>query len=315
MDKKLIVVAIGGNSLITDSKNISVKSQYDTARESIKPIVKLIKDGHNVVITHGNGPQVGFILRRAEYAKSILHPVPLDSCVADTQGSIGYQIQMAIYNELAKEGIKRDVATVVTQVEVSKKDPAFENPSKPIGSFMTKEEAEKQAKKEGWIVTEDANRGYRRVVPSPKPYGIVEYNVIKSLINSNIITVAVGGGGVPVIKDDKGELIGCEAVIDKDLATCLLAKQLNADMFVVSTAVPKACINFGKPDQKELDVLTLSEAEKYIGENQFGKGSMLPKVQAMVDFVKSTKHIGIITDPKHIAEAVYSDKVGTRFVI
>ena len=314
MDSKLIVVAIGGNSLITDKKNVTVKSQYETARGSIKPIVQLIKDGHKVVITHGNGPQVGFILRRAEYAKSILHTVPLDSCVADTQGSIGYQLQMAIYNELKKLGIHRDVVTVVTQVEVDPSDPAFENPTKPIGSFMTKQEAEKQAKKEGWAISEDANRGYRRVVPSPKPKKILESTAIKTLINADIVTIAVGGGGIPIVSKDKTEIEGSEAVIDKDLATCLLAKELKADYFIISTEVSKVCVNFGKPQQKELDVLSIEDAKKNIADNQFAAGSMLPKVEAMMDFVQTTGNVGIITDPKHIYDAVYKDGVGTKFI-
>lgn len=312
MDKKTIVVAIGGNALITDTKNVTVKSQYETARGAIKPIVKLIKDGHNVIITHGNGPQVGFILRRAEYARSILHSVPLDSCVADTQGAIGYQIQMAIQNELKIAGVNRPVATVVTQVEVDKDDPAFKNPTKPIGSFMSKEEAENQKRKEGWSIMEDANRGYRRVVASPKPKKIVELDAIKAMINAGVVTIAVGGGGIPVVKAANGDITGSEAVIDKDLATELLAKELNADVLLISTGVKKVCIDYGKPSQSEIDTMTTLQARKYISENQFAKGSMLPKVEAIIDFVDNTGKLGIITDPQNVYDAIYSDKYGTR---
>lgn len=312
MDKKTIVVAIGGNALITDTSNVTVKSQYETARGAIKPIVKLIKDGHNVVITHGNGPQVGFILRRAEFAKSILHTVPLDSCVADTQGAIGYQLQMAIQNELKAIGVNRSVATVVTQVEVDKDDPAFKNPTKPIGSFMSKEEAQAQAKKEGWSIMEDANRGYRRVVASPKPKKIVELDAIKAMINAGVVTVAVGGGGIPVVREKSGDIVPSEAVIDKDLATELLAKELNADVLLISTGVEKVCINYGKPNQSQINSMSTIEAKNFIKENQFAKGSMLPKVEAVIDFVDSTGKLGIITDPKNVYDAVYKEGVGTR---
>lgn len=314
MDSKLIVIAIGGNSLIEDPKNVSVTAQYEAARKTAAHIAKLVAAGHRVVIAHGNGPQVGFILLRAEFSRSILHTVPLDSCVADTQGAIGYQLQMALHNEFAKLGLKPNVATVVTQVEVSDDDPSFGKPSKPIGSFMTKEDADYHTAHDGWNCVEDAGRGYRRVVASPKPKAIVEIDTIKSLLDNKIIVIAGGGGGIPVVRDEHGMLSGREAVIDKDLAAALMAKQLNADLFVISTAVEKVCLNYGKPNQKSLDTITTDEAQTYIAEGHFAPGSMLPKVQAIVDFVRSTGNMGLITDPANIYGALYEGK-GTKIVL
>ena len=228
MDSKLIVIAIGGNSLIEDSKHVTVSAQYEAAAKTAHHIARLVKEGHRVVIAHGNGPQVGYILLRAEYARKILHTVPLDSCVADTQGAIGYQLQRALDNEFAALGIKQNVATVVTQVEVDPKDKSFENPTKPIGSFMSQEEAMGHKEKDGWSIMEDAGRGYRRVVASPKPKKIVELDTIKTLLDNNIIVIAAGGGGIPVVRAEDGTLSGKEAVIDKDLAAAILAKDLKA---------------------------------------------------------------------------------------
>jgi carbamate kinase len=273
----------------------------------------LVKAGHRVVIAHGNGPQVGFILLRSEFSRSILHTVPLDSCVADTQGSIGYQLQMALKNEFNRIQMNPQVATVVTQVEVSDDDPSFQKPTKPIGSFMSKEDAQYHMEKDGWICTEDAGRGYRRVVASPKPKAIVEIDTIRTMLENRIIVIAGGGGGIPVVRDEDGYLSGREAVIDKDLAAALMAKELKADLFVISTAVEKVCLNFGKPNQKTLDTITTKEADQYISEGHFAPGSMLPKVQAIVDFVRSTGNEGLITDPEHLYGALYEGK-GTRIV-
>ncbi len=311
MDSKLIVIAIGGNSLIEDSKNVTVESQYEAARKTAANIAKLVKEGHRVVIAHGNGPQVGFILLRGEYSKSILHTVPLDSCVADTQGSIGYQLQMALNNEFKKLKISKDVATVVTQVKVDDNDPSFKKPTKPIGSFMTKEEADERVKKDGWSVVEDAGRGYRRVVASPKPKAIVEINTIDTLVNNQNIVIAAGGGGIPVVEDKNGMLSGKEAVIDKDLASALMAKHLKADIFVISTAVEKVCLNYNTPEQKDLDTISVKEAKKYCDEGHFAPGSMLPKIQAMIDFVETTGNIGIVTDPDNLYGSLYENK-GTK---
>ena len=311
MEPKLIVIAIGGNSLIEDSKNVSVKTQYEATIKTAKHIVKLLAEGHHVVIAHGNGPQVGYILRRAEYSKDILHTVPLDSCVADTQGAIGYQLQKAIYNEMKELDRDVDVATVVTQVVVDKNDIAFSNPTKPIGSFMTREQADERIEKDNWTMKEDSGRGYRRVVASPKPKQILELNVIKKLLNNEVVVIAVGGGGIPVTIGEHDEVVGCEAVIDKDLAACMLAKELKADAFIISTAVEKVCLNYGKENQKDLSTMTIADIDKYIEEGHFAPGSMLPKIQAIRDYVSSTNNVGIITDPSHIYEALTST-AGTR---
>ena len=313
MESKLIVIAIGGNSLIEDSRHVTVSAQYEAASKTAHHIARLIKEGHRVVIAHGNGPQVGYILLRAEYARKILHAVPLDSCVADTQGAIGYQLQRALDNELTKLGIEKDVATVVTQVLVDDADPSFSNPTKPIGSFMQKEEAEYHRDNDGWAIVEDAGRGYRRVVASPKPVGIVETGTIDKLLASDCVVIAAGGGGIPVVRGEDGLLYGREAVVDKDLAACLLAKKLKADLFVISTAVEKVCLNYNKPDQQELECITTTQAGQYIDQGQFPAGSMLPKIQAIVDYVKSTGNTGIITDPAHLYDALYG-KAGTRIV-
>lgn len=313
MDSKLIVIAIGGNSLIEDPKHVTVEAQYEAARKTAAHIAKLVQAGHRVVIAHGNGPQVGFILLRAEFSRSILHSVPLDSCVADTQGAIGYQLQMALKNEFTKIGMSPEVATVVTQVEVSDNDPSFGKPTKPIGSFMTKDDADYRSQHDGWVCVEDAGRGYRRVVASPKPKAIVEIETIRTLLGNKVIVIAGGGGGIPVVRDEAGMLSGREAVIDKDLAAALMAKQLNADLFVISTAVEKVCLNYGKPNQKTLDTITTEEAQQYIAEGHFAPGSMLPKVHAIVDFVRSTGNVGLITDPANLYGALYEGK-GTKIV-
>lgn len=313
MDSKLIVIAIGGNSLIEDPKHVTVSAQYEAARKTAANIAKLIKEGHKVIIAHGNGPQVGFILRRAEYSLPILHAVPLDSCVADTQGSIGYQLQMSLGNELRKLGVAAEIATVVTQVEVSADDPSFGNPTKPIGSFMSEEDARHHREVDGWNVVEDAGRGWRRVVASPKPKRIIELGSIETLAHSGTVVIAAGGGGVPVVRNADGSLKGMEAVIDKDLAAALMAKNLNADLFVISTAVEKVCLNYNKPGQRNLDTITVAEARQYIAEGHFAPGSMLPKIQAIVDFVETTGNTGLITDPDHLYDALYGDD-GTKII-
>lgn len=311
---KLIVIAIGGNSLIEDSKNVTVKAQYEAARKTAVHIVRLVEAGHRVVIAHGNGPQVGFVLLRAEYAKSILPTVPLDMCVADTQGAIGYQLQMALHNEFVKAKLNQQVVTVVTQVEVDPRDPSFQNPTKPIGSFMTEEDASQHRLQDGWDVVEDSGRGYRRVVPSPKPLAIVELETVKTLVSNDVLVIAAGGGGIPVKKLPDGSYEGLEAVIDKDLAAALMAKELRADLFVISTAVEKVCLNYGQPNQKRLDTIDLALCQRYVDEGHFAPGSMLPKIQAMMDFVKTTGNVGLITNPENIYGALYEDK-GTKIVL
>lgn len=301
---KLAVVAVGGNSLIQDEKRQSVADQYQAACNTMVHIADMIEAGYNVVVTHGNGPQVGFILLRSDFAISQIHPVPLDSCVADTQGAIGYNFQMALSNEFKKRGIKKDVVTVVTQVVVDKNDPSFLKPSKPIGKFYSEEEAKSRKEKEGWDIMEDAGRGWRRVVASPLPQEIVEEDSIRALTDRGFVVVAVGGGGIPVIRDEKGMLKGAAAVIDKDYASGLLAKNLKADAFIISTAVEKVYLNFGKPDQKALDKCTALELEKYIAEGHFKPGSMLPKCKAVLNFLRAGGKHAIITNPENLARAV-----------
>jgi len=273
-------------------------------------IVDMIEKGWDVVITHGNGPQVGFILRRSEIARDQLHEVPLDYCGADTQGAIGYMFQKALHNEFKRRGLDKDAATVVTQTIVSKDDPAFQNPTKPIGSFMDEADAKMRATKDGWNVVEDAGRGWRRVVPSPKPVEIVETPAIDALISAGIIVVAVGGGGIPVVEAADGTIKGVDAVIDKDFGSSLLAVNLQADLFVISTAVEKVALNFNTPDEVWLDEMTVAEAKQYIEEGHFKPGSMLPKVQAIIKYLESGGKKALITDPAHIGEAL-DGKTGT----
>jgi carbamate kinase len=309
---QLAVLALGGNSLIRDASHLTVPDQYATCVETCQHIVGLLKHDYRFVITHGNGPQVGFILRRSELSRHELHTVPLDSCVADTQGAIGYNLQMALQNAMSEAGIRRDVVSLVTQVVVDADDPAFQNPTKPIGSFMT--EAEAQARHaEGWNVVEDAGRGYRRVVPSPRPCEIIEFDAIKALLDQGTIVVAVGGGGIPVLRDGRGQLKGVEAVIDKDLASSLLARQLDADLFIISTTIDQVRLNYGKPGEKPIDRMTLAEAEQYIKEGHFAPGSMLPKIRSIVEFVRATGHRAIITNPEHLAAAL-AGSAGTLLV-
>ncbi len=308
---RIAVVAIGGNSLITDREHQTVPDQYQACAETCAHIAAMIRHDYNVVITHGNGPQVGFILRRSELAQKELHMVPLDSCGADTQGAIGYHIQRALRNEFKRLGMDKRAATVVTQVLVDRDDPSFKNPAKPIGSFMSREEAEAHRKKDGWDVVEDAGRGWRRVVASPKPKTILELDIIETLIRAGYVVVAVGGGGIPVVEDDKGDLVGTAAVIDKDHASSLLARKLKADIFVISTTVEKVSLDFGKPSQRDIDRMSVSEARKYLGEGHFAKGSMGPKVAAVIDFLEAGGRQAIITDPKNLEKAV-AGETGTH---
>lgn len=308
---KVAVVAVGGNSLIKDAKHQSVEDQYNAVCETSSHIADMIELGYDVVITHGNGPQVGFILLRSDKAIDILHPVPLDSCGADTQGAIGYQFQMALTNEFKKRGINKKSATVVTQVVVNKNDPSFKNPSKPIGSFYSKEVAMERKQKEGWDITEDAGRGWRRVVASPIPEEIIEQDAIETLIKAGFVVIGVGGGGIPVIRDEKGNLKGTAAVIDKDHASALLASNIKADIFLISTAVEKACLNYGKPDEKTIDNATLEDIKRYIQEGHFKPGSMLPKMKAVVSFLEKGGEKAIITCPEKIKDAILG-KTGTH---
>ena len=310
MSSKLIVIAIGGNSLIEDKNHVTVAAQYEAARKTAHEIAKVVKMGHRVVVVHGNGPQVGYILLRAEYARKILHAVPLDSCVADTQGAIGYQLQRAFDNEFMALGVDKSVVTLVSQVVVDPNDPSFYDPSKPIGSFMSEEDALYHKKENGWNVREDAGRGWRRVVPAPRPKEIVELESIEKLLSLGEVVIALGGGGIPVVKRADGSYDGVEAVIDKDLASSLLARKLKADLFLISTAVEKVCLNWGKSDMKALDSISLDDAKLYMAEGHFAKGSMLEKIEAITEYLEDGGKLGIITDPEHIVASL-DGKAGT----
>ena len=309
-NKGLAIVAVGGNALIKDNQHKTVQDQYAAAVDTMAHIADMIAEGWNVVVTHGNGPQVGFILRRSELSAHELHEVPLDYCGADTQGSIGYMFQQALYNEFRQRNMSKSAVTVVTQTIVDRNDPAFQNPTKPIGSFMDEEQAKMRMEKDGWTVVEDAGRGWRRVVPSPIPLRIVEADAINALIDKGFVVIGVGGGGIPVIETPEGNLVGVEAVIDKDFGAAILASMLKADLFLISTAVEKVAINFNKPNQQWLDQMTAAEARQYIAEGHFAKGSMLPKIQAILKYLDNGGKKALITDPAHIKDAL-NGKTGT----
>jgi carbamate kinase len=310
---KTIVIAIGGNSLIRDARHMSVPDQYAAVVQSARHIADLLERRCRVVITHGNGPQVGFILRRSEHSRGILHEVPLDSIVADTQGALGYQIQQALGNEFRRRGLQHPVISVVTQTVVERDDPAFAHPSKPIGEFYTHEQAEERRRVEQWTMVEDAGRGWRRVVASPQPVRIVEAEVIRHLADAGYVVVAAGGGGIPVIAIEPGVLTGVAAVIDKDLASAVLAHEIGADLFVISTAVDKVCLNFSRPDQRALDSLTVAEARRYLAEGHFAPGSMRPKIEAAIRFLEGGGGEALITGADTL-DHVFDGHTGTRIV-
>jgi carbamate kinase len=314
--KKVAVVAIGGNSLIKDKNRQAVEDQYEAAKETTQHIADMIEAGWEVAIGHGNGPQVGFILRRSEIAHRVegMHEVPLDVCGADSQGAIGYALQQTLQNELANRGINKACATVITQVLVDKDDPAFTNPSKPIGGFMEEEEALRRKEELDWSVVEDAGRGWRRVVASPLPKEVVELESVKILVEAGVVVITVGGGGIPVIDTGQGYYRGVAAVIDKDYASSLLAQQINADLFLISTAVEKVALNFGKPDQRWLDRITVAEARRYLNEGtHFAKGSMAPKIEAIIWFLENGGKQALITNPENIGRALRGE-TGTWIV-
>jgi len=316
MTKKIAVVAIGGNSLIKDKTKRTVQDQYEAAKETTLHLADMVEAGWDIAIGHGNGPQVGFILRRSEIAAKVegMHEVPLDVCGSDTQGAIGYALQQNLQNELRRRKIDKDVCTVVTQVLVDKNDKAFQSPTKPIGSFMEEDEAKKRETDAGWSVVEDAGRGWRRVVASPLPKEVVELNPIKKLVDSGTIVITVGGGGIPVIQKDNGDLQGIAAVIDKDFASSLLALEINADLLLIATAVEKVALHFGKPEEKWLDKMTLAEAKEYLAEGvHFAKGSMAPKIEAIIWFLEAGGQKALITDPENIGRALKGE-AGTWIV-
>lgn len=309
-ERRTAVVAIGGNSLILDKQHEDVDSQWRAVEETCKHIADMIERGWDLIITHGNGPQVGFILRRNELAAHEVHVTPLDLIGADTQGSIGYMIAQALGNEFRRRGIDRPIVSVVTQVLVDQDDPAFRNPSKGIGGFATEDKA-RLFEQDGWRVMEDAGRGWRRVIASPIPLKIVELEAIRSLVEKGFIVIAVGGGGIPVVEDEAGNLVGTRAVIDKDRATSLLARELKVDLFLISTAVSQVALNFNQPDQQWLDRMTAAEARDYHSEGHFKPGSMGPKIEAVLSYLDVfPAGKALITDPQNIANAL-DGKAGT----
>ena len=308
------VVAFGGNALVTDAEHDSIPEQYDTVCRTAPHLVDMIEQGWRLVVSHGNGPQVGFILRRSELSQDEVDTVPVDYAVADTQGAIGSMFVKALTNELARRGLSRPVVAVVTHSVVDPADPAFEHPSKPVGSFLDEATARDRARALGWTIMEDAGRGWRRTVPSPKPASILETSMISHLLDSGAVVVAGGGGGIPVAIDESGAVVGVEAVVDKDLASSLLATQIGADLLLIPTGVPRVAIRFGTPEEQWLDTLTVDEARTYILAGEFGAGSMEPKVAAVADFVAgSTNGTGVIGAPDQIA-AILAGTSGTRIV-
>jgi len=310
MKSHLAVLAMGGNSLIRDKNHIALSFQYERVKETARYIAELIADGISLVITHGNGPQVGFIYRRGELARNELPLIPLDICGADTQGAIGYMIEKALLNEFRRRGIDKKVTAVVTQTIVDREDRSFKYPTKPIGSFMSEEEALANKRSSGWEVVEDAGRGYRRVVPSPIPKKIIELDVIELLVRSGYVVIAAGGGGVPVILNEQGEIEGVEAVIDKDLGSSVMASGLGADTLIISTAIDAVYLNFGREDQMPLSRVSLPEIKRYLEGGHFKPGSMKPKIEAIIQFLENGGEKAIITSPENLLRA-FKGEAGT----
>lgn len=310
---KRIVLALGGNALQVGN-TISPQNQMDACLHTAQSVVSLIEKGYEIAIVHGNGPQVGEVVLTSEIAHKVdpKHPIlPFDVCSAFTQGYIGYQLQNAIKYELKKRNLDRDVAALITQVEVSKTDPAFTNPTKPVGSFYSQADADRLHQESGYVMKEDAGRGYRRVIASPKPLSIIEINSIQNLFERNAILICCGGGGIPVIREDDGRLKGVEAVIDKDAAAAKLAELIHADMLIILTAVEKVAINFNKPNQENLSVLTVSEAKKHIQDGQFAPGSMLPKIEASLSFLAHNPKSEVLITSLEKAALALEGKTGT----
>jgi carbamate kinase len=311
--KRIAVVAVGGNSLIVDEFHQTIPDQYEAAVVTVKRIVDMMEAGWNIVMTHGSGPQVGYILRRSELAIEEVAPVPMDYADADIQGAVGYMFQRAFRNEFQKRGIDRKAIAIVSQVLVDDGDPAFKTPTKPIGPQLDEATAKARGAQLGWVVKEDAGRGWRRVVPSPSPKKILELEQIKLLVENGFVVIACGGGGIPVFENDKNYLVGVEAVIDKDLASALLAIELEAELFVITTSVDRVAINFGMPEEEWLDALELDQARELYEANHFDAGSMGPKILAMINYLECGGLTGVITNPDNLTKGL-KGKAGTRFL-
>jgi carbamate kinase len=310
MDKKTVVVALGGNAITREYEEGNITQQFQNTRQSLKSVIELILRGNRVVITHGNGPQVGNALIRVEQTRHIVPALPLGVIVADLEGGMGYMIEQCLQNKLYERKLKKSVITVLTQVLVDKNDPSIHNPSKFVGPFFKKEQVAELQKERGWVVKEDPGRGFRRVVPSPIPQAIIEKEIIKLLVSKDVIVIAAGGGGIPVYKEKSGWLEGVDGVIDKDLASAVLARDIEAEELLILTGVDKVAINYNKPNQKDLDTLSVAEAEKYFNQGQFPKGSMGPKIQAAINFIKQGGKKVIITSIDKAVEAL-NGKNGT----
>lgn len=312
-DASLVVIAMGGNSLIRDPQHMTVLDQYRAAGETCREIATIVAEGYRVLIVHGNGPQVGFIMLRSEMARDVLHEVPLENCVADTQGSIGYQIEQVLRNEFARRGLGHEVATLVTQVVVDANDPAFDRPAKPIGPFLDRPTAERHAREDGWAIAEDAGRGWRRLVPSPMPVEIVEEPIIRSLLEGGMVVIAAGGGGIPVVRRSDGTLVGRPAVIDKDAASRLLALRLGAHAMIMSTGVEQVCLDYGTPRERPIARMNVREARTYLDEGHFAPGSMRPKIEAAIAFLEGGGERVIVTQPHHLDGALHGIR-GTHII-
>lgn len=310
MSKKY-VIALGGNAIQKAEQVGTISEQFANSSEACREIAKIIADGDTVALTHGNGPQVGNILRRVELSSAEVYPLPLDTCVSDSQGGMGYMLQQVMKNELGRVGLDNDCVTIITRCIVDPNDQAFKNPTKPIGSFMKEDVAKMRSEKDGWNVIEDSGRGWRRVVPSPWPKEIIERKSIRTLMDAGIIVIACGGGGIPVIRQADGSVVGVEAVIDKDIASALLALEIKADSFVVLTGVEQVKINFRKPDEKNLPTMTVAEAKKHLADKQFPPGSMGPKIQAAIYYIESGGKEVLITSMEKLHAALRGE-TGTR---
>ncbi len=314
MRESAILIALGGNAITREGEEGTVEQQFRNTERTMQELVRGIRGRYQrVVLTHGNGPQVGNIVLRSELASSYIYPLPLDTCVSDSEGGMGYMFQQVLFNILHRQNLPERVVCVLTQVVVSREDPAWQNPTKPIGRFYSEEEARKMMAERGWIMREDAGRGWRRVVPSPQPLEIIELAAVRALLEDDFIVIAAGGGGIPVVRDEHGCLHGVEAVIDKDLASAMLASQLGIGTFVILTGVERVALDYRKPTQRFVPQMTVSEAEKYLSEGQFPAGSMGPKIQAAIRFLRGGGDVVIITAPENFTEAL-AGETGTRIV-
>ena len=312
-EKKTAVIALGGNAITTPGQEDTIARQFANTRRSLNGFVNLIRDGYNMVVTHGNGPQVGNALLRCELSRGMAPDLPLGVLVADTEGGLGYMIEQSLQNRLKQEGIDRNVATIITQMLVDKDDPAILNPTKYIGQFYTEEEAHIFMESRGWFMKKDANRGWRRVVPSPIPLRVIEKDTIKTLVDSGTIVIAGGGGGIPVYIDVHNNLEGLDAVIDKDYASAVIAKEIDADVLAIITGVDNVAINFGEPNEKKLEEITVSELKKYLDDGHFPPGSMGPKIKAALKFIEEGGKMVSITSIEKAGLGV-AGKAGTRII-